>query len=209
MSTITDNFNRTETPLAAPWRQADGSAGAWQANGTAAEPLNTGEDEHEIYDGTGAPAWGNDQSIKGKISVSAGTTGDQTGIGFFVRHHPTLKTGYRFVVNHNASGNCDLLKFVDGSATVQLDHFTQAFTDGQEWELRVVSDTLTMWLAGSLVRTKVDASSPIASGSPGLASSSIIALPGCTIDDVVMTDALGGPPVPGPTLRLTQSALRW
>jgi hypothetical protein len=188
MTTITDNFAANNSPLAAPWSK-DTSPSGWSSSGGTANPNSTGGDEDGIYNGAGAPAWGNDQSISANVTASA--TGNGNGIGFWVRHATGATTGYRFVTNHDASNNCALRKAVAGSFST-LVNWTTSWTDGDLWELRVIGTTITVYLNGTQVQSATD--SAITSGSPGIASSSPIT--SGFIDNVTITDSFATGPSP-------------
>jgi hypothetical protein len=96
--------------------------------------------------------------------------------GCSLRHVATAatRTYYWFVADHAATNNCAITRFIAGTST-RLLTFTQAFTDGAEWEFRAVgpatATVLTVFLNGVQVGQVTDNSS-LAAGAPGLAFSS-------------------------------------
>lgn len=191
MTTATDNFNRAnETPLAGNWTT---TGIAMNLTGNVAVPSATGSDCGARYSGA---TWGNDQSSSAKLATTD-TAGGGVGPGLLVRWSAAATTGYRLVATHAATNNIELSRFIAGAFTV-LVGFTQAWTDGDTWELRVIGPAtaavLGMYVNGTLVRTFTDNSS-IASGFPGIAYSSTAA--NATIDDWTGTDTFV---VPAPAI---------
>lgn len=185
MTTVSDSFTRAnETPLAAPWATGTGDS-AMNLSSNAVVVTADGSDCSEIYNGAGAPAWGNDQSSSAKLSSGATATG--TGAGLWVRHAAAAQTGYRLIVCAGPPSNGELALLNAGSFTSLL-VFSQAWSNGDTWELRAVGTTITVWLNGTQIQTVTDAT--IASGSPGIASSSNTS--SVAWDDWTGTDSFGG-----------------
>ena len=112
----------------------------------------------------------NDQYSKAKLTATAGyTTGD--GPGQAVRMATGAVTYYRLICSHQASNNINLGKKVTGAFT-SVTTVTQAWTDADTWELRVVGTSLTAYLNGTIVSGLTTTDSAIASGRVGLAYSS-------------------------------------
>lgn len=185
MTTLSDGFTRAnETPLAGNWATGSGSA-AFNLTSNAAVPSALGSDCAAIYT---AATWGNDQSSAAKLTVnSTGGTGE--GPGLIVRHAAGARTCYRMCMNHAASNNGEMGRFLAGSFTSLL-VFTRSFTDGDTFELRVVGPqtaaVVTIWHNGVQIQSFTD-NSTIASGTPGIAYSSVAGSP-TTIDDWTATD---------------------
>lgn len=194
MTTITDSFNRSnESPLASPWTTGGVDDSAFELISNLISRSSATLDATAVYNTT----WGNDQSSKAKLYATA--TGGGQGIGLWVRHAASAKTGYRLITDHSGSNNCELAKFSAGSFTLLVD-FTQAWTDGDTWELRIVGTTITIWLNSTQLsfnsgsNTLTDTS--VASGLPGIAHSSNTTI--ANADDWTGTDAFGGG---GPTVK--------
>lgn len=174
MTLVIDNFNRTnQAPLASGWTVGTGTGeAAFNLTGNVVVPFTLGSDASAWYSGA---TWGNDQNSKAKLTV-AGTGGNGAGVGLLLRHVATAatRTYYWFVADHAATNNCAITRFIAGTAT-RLLTFTQAFTDGAEWEFRAVgpatATVLTVFLGGVQVGQVTDNSS-LAAGAPGLAFSS-------------------------------------
>jgi len=123
----------------------------------------------------------NDQYSKSKLTAVAGyTTGD--GPGEAVRMSTSAVTYYRLVCCHQASSNVMLSKKIAGAFTA-LATVTQAWTDGDTWELRVVGTSLTAYLNGTIVSGLTTTDTSITSGRVGLAYSSENAGKTATWDD--------------------------
>jgi hypothetical protein len=168
MTLVIDNFNRTnQAPLAGNWTVGTGAGeAAFNLTGNVIVPSTTGSDSSAWYSGA---TWGNDQSSKAKLTVT-GTGGNGAGVGLMLRHVATAatRTYYWFVTDHAATNNCAVTRFIAGTAT-RLLTFTQAFTDGAEWEFRAVgpatATVLTVFLSGVQVGQVTDNSS-LAAGHP-------------------------------------------
>lgn len=189
MTTVTDDFNRANVaPLAAPWATGTGDS-AMNLVSNAAAPSSTSADCAAIYNGTGAPSWGDDQSSSAKLTVT-GTAGSGPGVALWVRHAAAAKTGYRLAGDHAATNNFKLNRFSAGTGT-SLVIFTQAFTDGDRFELRVTGPATAARIEilrnGASVQVFTD-NSTIASGAPGIGFSSIDT--SASLDDWIGTDML-------------------
>lgn len=158
----TDNFNRAnEDPIASPWVAGAGSDRMTLATNAMA-PNSVGADAWAYYDG--AISWPNDQYCKFKVAVT-GTAGGGSGAGLMVRKAAGTsdQTRYELILDHAASNNCTLRRRDSGGTPTNIVVFTQAWSDGNTWELRAQGTTLSMWLNGVQVNTnQTDAT--IASG---------------------------------------------
>jgi hypothetical protein len=165
-----DNFNRAdEDPLSGGgnWSVANSEL-KFKLISNAVVPAGPASDSGEYYSGV---AWPNDQYSKAKLSC-VGSGGGGAGVGLKVRQASGANTQYRVVVDHAAANNVDLQKVVAGSySSVAGYPRTQAWADGDTWELRAQGTTLSVWLNG--VQVGADATdNGIASGSAGIAFSS-------------------------------------
>lgn len=181
----TDNFNRAnENPLAGNWTTGPGEGNMRLVGNLAA---NFGDDGIDCAAYYSAITWPNDQYSKAKLATT-GTAGSAAGPMLTVRQSNSADTHYRLAVDHAGTNNVDLRRRVAGTTT-PIATFTQAWTDGDTWELRVQGTTLSVWLNGVQVGTnQTDAN--IASGYAGIAYSSLDA--NATIDDWEGGDFAGG-----------------
>lgn len=189
----TDNFNRAnQNPLTAPWTNTGPVSFVLTSNAVTSNSL--GSDSSAVRSST---PWGNDQYSKAKLTVT-GTAGGGTGPGLFVRGASAAVTGYRLATDHAATNNFELGRFIAGAFT-SLAVFTRAWTDGDTFELRVTGPAtaarLEVFHNGTSVQVFTDNSS-IASGSPGIAYSSISGA--FTIDDWEGNDVLAIAALAGP-----------
>jgi len=182
----TDNFNRANAnPIGSPWTTASGES-AMQIVSNACTPSSTAADCGAYHS---TITWPNDQYSKAKLSVS-GTAGSQAGAVLKVRQASGARTCYQLEVDHAATLNVCISKVVAGAFT-SLTGFpvTQAWTDGDTWEIRAVGTTLKVFRNGVQVGpTATD--NAIASGSAGIGYSSVET--SCTIDDWEGGDFSGG-----------------
>lgn len=196
MTSLSDDFTRAnETPVAGNWSTGitGDASSVFNLSSGALVVSNALADASAVY--TGA-TWGNDQSSKADLTVT-GTAGGGSGVGLWVRRATGAKTGYRFIADHAGSTNCELAKFVANTFTSLLT-FTQAWTNGDTWELRVIGSTLTIWLNGSQIQSTTD--SAVASGGfPGAAYSSTDT--SASVDNWIGTDSFGGAAAPPPRRR--------
>lgn len=161
----TDNFDRADqSPLAGNWTATDPTPLDLVSNHVRPSTLVT--DGGAYYS---AIAWPDDQYSKANLSVR-GTEAEERGVGLLVRQSATAVTHYWLVVDHAESGNVAIDKAIDGDYT-NLATFTEEWTDGDEWELRVVGPTLQAFRNGNQVGTNIT-DYAIASGSAGLVYSS-------------------------------------
>src|SRR5205814_109515 len=131
----TDGFDRANAnPIGAPWTTTSGES-AMQIVGNVATPSTLASDCGAYYSGITWPA---DHYSKAKLSVT-GTAGSQAGARLKVRQASGANTYYLLVVDHAATLNVALQKVIAGVFTT-LTGFpvTQAWTDGDTWELWVV-----------------------------------------------------------------------
>ncbi len=179
-----DNFNRAnEDPLAGDWTTAVGDGGAMRIVSNVATKNATVDANNDgaIYDGITFP---DNQYSAAKLSVTS-TNGVRRGPALFVRHAFSANTSYRISVDHAASNNCNISRFLAGVRTTLLD-FTQAWTDGAEWKIAVDGPAsaarIRIYLNGTLLQTVTDNSS-IASGYPGIGVSDQTDVSNVVIDD--------------------------
>lgn len=191
MTTISDSFDRAnETPIASPWSVPSTGESAFNLSSNVAVPVNpASSDGTAIY--TGA-TWGADQSSKGKLSA-VGTGGGGQGIGLVVRRAVAVRTGYRFVLDHGTPNNAEIRRFVAGASAV-LATWTVSWTDGDEFEFRIIGPQtaalLTVYQNGTLIQAPAADNSTVATGFPGLASSSTFT--SGSVNDWTGTDNFGG-----------------
>lgn len=166
-----DDFNRAdETPLASPWVQAySNRTFDLVSNHVVPTALL---DTVYIYSGATWPA---DQWSFAALTVTGGTGGGD-GPGVCVRWDGATINGYWLVASHGATNNVHLWQVDDGSFNA-LTSFTQAWTDGDVFGLRVSGPTnnafLEVFYNGALLGSTTDTSSAIpASGSAGMVYSS-------------------------------------
>jgi hypothetical protein len=174
-----DNFNRAnENPLGnGVWTTGSGNA-AMQIVSNQATPTDLSvTNDGSYYSGISWPA---NQYSKAKLTVNS-TLGSTRGPGLFVRQQSGADTKYMLITDHAASNNVTLVRISAGVFT-NLTGFplTQAWTDGDTWELRVVGTTLSVWRNGIQVGPNVTDSS-ITSGSPGIGLSTDVT--SAAIDD--------------------------
>lgn len=162
----TDNFNRANgSGLGANWTVPALGAVAFNISSNTAVPSDlSGSDDFEVYTGVAFP--GNHYS-KAALTVN-GTGGSGQGNGLVVRQITTDGTGYRFVVDHAASSNGRLEKKVGYTGTT-LQTITQAWSDGDIWELDANGSTISVLLNGVSKISVTDAAN--AGGGPGLSFS--------------------------------------
>lgn len=125
------------------------------------------------YTGVASP---DDQYSRGKLTVN-GTNGTGSGIGLHCRHSATVRTYYRFVIDHAASGNAQIYRNLAGTGATRDSWTEGAWTDDQEWTMTVegsgTSTTIRIYKDSTLVRTFVDNDgSAINSGAFGIGYSS-------------------------------------
>lgn len=183
MATLaSDDFNRAdEATLASPWVKPT-SANLDVCNLTSNRVSSTIDNVNRaaIYSG---PAWPNDQWSRAKL-YCVSTAGVRQGPALYVRMTDG-NSCYRFSTDHAASTNCNISRFNSDSRATVLD-FTQAWTDGDVWELRVEGSAsaarLGVFLNGAQVAGVTD-NDTIASGSPGIGVSNNVLISSWSIDD--------------------------
>ncbi len=143
--------------------------GQYKRESNTAVPLGFGADAWTLYSGL---SFNNDQYSRADITT-VGTGGGGRGQGLTVRASTSVHAGYVFHIDHAASNNAELACFTSGTYH-NLDNWTQAFTDGDQFTLAVAGSTLYVYdKTLALVRTKVDATcTSLVSGLPGLSYSS-------------------------------------
>lgn len=167
-----DNFNRAnETPLAGNWTDP-GSPVPFNLSGNVVVPSAPGaNDSWAFYNAITWP----DNQWSSAVLTCTGTVGGGAGVGLAVRlSNNTGPNGYRLVIDHNATTNWTLSRFNSGvSSTLASGLVT--FTDGDTFTLQIVTAGanafLTMFRGITQFSSFTD-TSPIASGSAGLAFSS-------------------------------------
>ncbi len=181
MLRASDDFNRANvSPLASPWAAAVGDGGTLKiVSNKVTQVTVDSNNDGAIYTGI---TWPGDQWSEARFTTTS-TGGGRQGPCLHVRYALAANTNYRLSVDHAASTNCNISRFVAGTRTTILD-FTQAWTDGAIWMLAVDGPAsaarLRVYLNGTLIQTVTD-SSGIATGYPGIGVSDndVIA----TIDD--------------------------
>jgi hypothetical protein len=162
-----DNFNRSGATLGANWTEYGTFSNAWNTDGANAVPDSFGADAYGAYTGVTFP---NDQYSQVKVTIT-GTFGNGQGPGPAVRMGTaTPENVYRLCVDHAASNNMELSKFVGGSFTSKWVR-SQAFADGDTLYLEVQGTTLVAKLNGTAIGTSVTDSS-LGSGRAGIGFSS-------------------------------------
>lgn len=180
MRSAADNFNRAdENPLSGggAWVTAFGEL-PMQVVGNACTPTNVGSTDNGsryVAIVNCAPA----QYSRAKLSVSGGT-GSQ-GVCLKVRMAPGALSFYRLTVNHDTTNNISLQRFVAGTVTMLSGWpVTQAWTDGDVWELQMVGPRLRVYRNGTQVGSDtIDAN--VTAGEPGHGISTTIT--SATIED--------------------------
>lgn len=162
-----DNFDRANnTDLGSSWDVQTGEARHGIVSNTA-QPSDIGNDCSE---NNNSVSWPDDQYSKGKLSMVGGSDGNGAGPGVAVRMSASARTYYRAVANKASSNNIEVAKMVAGTYT-SLAQRTQAWTDEDVLELRVIGTTLRVFYNGTQLGGDITDSS-IASGRAGIAYSS-------------------------------------
>jgi hypothetical protein len=163
-----DNFDRANAnPIGAPWTTASGLS-AMQIAGNVCTPSSLAADCGADYTGVTWPA---DHYSKAKLSVT-GTSGGGSGACLSVRSASGARTLYRLEVDHAATNNVAVEKYVTGTPSALIGPLTLAWTDGDTWELRAQGTTISVYRNGVLVGSATDSSSPLLTGNPGIGYSS-------------------------------------
>lgn len=172
-----DRFNRAnENPLGnGVWSTVTG-LGAMQIVSNVATPVSVSADSASRYSGI---AWPNDQYSKAKLTVAGGSAGN--GVAILVRCAAAAATFYMLAVTHVGTNNVTIYSTVAGVFT-QLTGFpvTQAWTDGDTWELRATGTQIQAFLNGTQIGPTVT-SATVTAGSPGIGIGSVIT--SAAIDD--------------------------
>src|SRR6185503_14012951 len=80
-----------------------------------------------------------------------GTVGTGSGMGMELRASSSVRSMYRFTIDHAASNNAQWFRFINGTGT-RIDQWTQAFTDADTFTVAVEGETLyTYDKTGALV----------------------------------------------------------
>lgn len=171
-SLATDNFNRANSgTLGGQFTETthDIGTGFDIVSNTAQGPGSPSNDDYSAYDSV--VSWPNNQYSQAKCTVT-GTVGGGAGIGVMLRHalSASTKTMYRIVIDHAASNNVEVAKFIGGTYTA-LGQRTTAFTNGDTLYAEVQGSTIVVKLNGSALGASFS-DSAIASGAPGIAYSS-------------------------------------
>jgi hypothetical protein len=164
-----DNFDRANAnPIGAPWTTASGVS-AMQIAGNVCTPSSLAADCGADHTGITWPA---DHYSKAKLSVT-GTGGGGQGACLSVRSASGARTCYRLEVDHAATLNVAVEKFVAGTPSSLIAALTQAWSDGDTWEIRAQSNRISIYLNGVLIAAATDSSSPLLTGNPGIGYSSV------------------------------------
>lgn len=165
-----DGFNRAnETPLAAPWTAVTGTTGTLDLVSNGVSAHNTNADSEYYYSGVAFPA---DQYAKARFFVGVSANGNDAGYGLVVRASAAARTLYRLTADHAAANNIGLGRWVAGVYT-SIIRFTQAWVEGDTFELRAIGTTLQVFLNSVQLGTdQIDAN--ITTGSAGIAYSSTV-----------------------------------
>src|SRR5262245_23677174 len=133
LTQASDNFNRAdENPLGnGVWSTGSGESAMSVATNQCA-PSASGSDCSSRYSGR---AWAADQFSRAKLT--AGSSGEQ-GPALSVRYASGARTYYRCCIDNPGGGatNIVIRRFVAGAST-NIASATQAWTNGDTWELRV------------------------------------------------------------------------
>ena len=177
-----DDFNRAdENPLASPWATQTGLSNTKLLSNRCSYDIMDGSNRGNFYGGV---AWPADQWSKAKL-YCVSTGGVRQGPALYVRMAAGAITNYRFSTDHAAATNCNISRFVAGVRTTVVD-FTQAWSDGDEWELWVegpaTAARLRTFLNGVQKSDTTDNSS-IAAGFPGIGVSGNATITSWSIDD--------------------------
>jgi len=73
-----------------------------------------------------------------------GTSGGGSGIGLAVRCASAARTYYRLVIDHAATNNAEIARFVAGTYT-SLVRWTQAFTNGDQFTIAIENQVLYVY----------------------------------------------------------------
>lgn len=163
----TDNFNRAdEAPLASPWASITSEA---QMNLTSNVVVNpaTANDAQRRYTGV---TFANDQYILGNLSIT-GENFTGAGVGFGLRANTGgTRSYYRFVICNGASNNIEVAIFNTGYTLIG--NATRSFSNGDKFEFRAVSSTLSIWHNDALVTSFTNATLSSGQVSVGYSGSS-------------------------------------
>jgi hypothetical protein len=163
----TDDFNRANAnPIGAPWAKVGGIPGDFQIVSNAATPTTLASDGAAVHTGI---TWPNDQYCQGKVFVTG--SGSSTGPGLALRGTTASETYYRLSFNAAGTGNVDLWRAVAATYT-NLWNRTATFTTGDTVRFEIQGAVIRVFINGVQVGADFTDGSPIASGSPGLSSSS-------------------------------------
>lgn len=146
----TDNFNRADdADLGADWDVVTAMAAFSISANTALPSAAQDSAESNV-----SVAWPPDQYALAKLTV-VGTDGGGAGMGLHLRQVSGAKTFYRFVADHAASNNVTIGKFVLGIFTT-LASFTEAWTNGDQWELHIQGNRISVFHGSTLVGAVTD-----------------------------------------------------
>jgi hypothetical protein len=129
--------------------------------------INDSADEGINYN---AVTWPNDQYSKAPLATT-GTYSSGDGPAVAVRMSSSALTLYRLVANHVGASNVFLTKYLAGVFSA-LTSVTQAWTDGDIWEIRVQGSVITGFRNGLPVSGLTFTDATIAAGNAGLSYSS-------------------------------------
>lgn len=185
---FTDNFTRAnEAPLASPWIAL--SSGTFSLSSNTIIPGSLGSDTNAVYTGRTFP---NNQFAEAKVLVT-GLGGGGSGGGVIVRGSLVAGTNtcYRFAIDHKVAGtNAEIGRFNAGAFTSLKLFDAGSWADGDRFALSVITvgsnAELRAYRNGIQIGGEVTDTSPLASGAPGLAYSSVETA--CTLDDFFAGD---------------------
>jgi hypothetical protein len=161
----TDLFDRAdEAPLAGNWTDG-GQQNVFNLTGNKIQPANLPQDCLAFWN---ALTFDRDHSSECLVTVT-GTAGGGAGIGPAVRCSGGSNC-YRLILDHAASSNVALQRFVAGAFTSLLT-VSRTFTDGDLWKIAVVLDTIYAFHKDVLVFKFRDIT-PLLTGGPGVSYSS-------------------------------------
>lgn len=174
MTSFTDAFTRADGAIGTGWTTGVGGTTPMSIASNAAVPNNPGQDCYAVRTGE---TYANDQTSKGNLSEGS-TAGGGEGIALIVRCDSVNLNCYRGAFNHGATNSIEVGR-LNAGAFASIAVRTVTWVDGDEMSLDVSGSVGSVVL--KILRNGVqqganitDASgSGIASGSPGIAYSSV------------------------------------
>lgn len=176
MAVYTDDFNRANANLAAPWGTMSGEVTFAVVANQCTPTGGLGSDAANYYNNV----FGNDQYSQFVLkALSGGTPSTDSGGGPAVRCSTSARTYYRIIIHAAASNNTVIAKFVAGAFSLVSGYATVPWAVNDVVRVEVSGTRITVKRNGSSVLSFTDSS--IASGVAGIDYSS--AITGFTIDD--------------------------